>query len=86
MDQVPVIPGINDDEQEMSDIAGYLGKLGGIGQVRLLKYHSMGGYKYETLGIEPAYDSGGTVLTDPYMESLAAIFKGKCAAGVEILY
>ncbi len=50
--RVPIIPGVNDREEEIREIARYAKNLG-IKKIELLPYHGMGTYKYEALGIEP---------------------------------
>ncbi len=52
--RVPVIPGVNDREEEIREIARFANNLG-IRKIELLPYHGLGTYKYEALGIEPAY-------------------------------
>ncbi|MHB8063226.1 MAG: glycyl-radical enzyme activating protein [Ruminiclostridium sp.] len=81
--RVPIIPNINDNEQEIINIAEFVRKFGGISQVRLLRYHNMGEYKYKTLGIQNEYSSD-KVLTDIDMNKFANVFREKCP-GLEIL-
>ena len=49
--RIPIIPGFNDSEEEMRDIADCLKELH-ITKVELLPYHKMGEHKYEAVGIE----------------------------------
>ena len=49
--RIPVIPGFNDDEEELGRIAAYLKELH-ITDVELLPYHRMGEHKYEAAGME----------------------------------
>ncbi len=54
--RIPVIPGYNTANEELSSMAKFLASLR-IKAVELLPYHTMGNYKYQTLGREPiVYD------------------------------
>ncbi len=48
--RVPVIPGFNDTETEIGDIAAFAAALPGVNEIHLLPYHRMGQGKYEGLG------------------------------------
>ena len=50
--RVPVIPGFNDTEEEIRDIAAYTKKLGNVKRMHLLPYHRLGQDKYTGLGRE----------------------------------
>ena len=50
--RVPVIPGINDDAENMEATAAFLIGKTSIRQVELLPYHNMAGHKYAGLGLE----------------------------------
>ena len=50
--RIPVIPGVNDTQEEMSSIAGFLAPLPGIRWVELLPFHTLGSEKYASLGRE----------------------------------
>ena len=54
--RVPVIPGFNDDEAEMRRIADFVNDLSSVERVTLMPYHTLGKSKYETLGLDCAYD------------------------------
>jgi pyruvate formate lyase activating enzyme len=47
--RVPVIPGINDDENNLRQIGALVRSLSDIQQVDLLAYHTLGTEKYERL-------------------------------------
>ena len=47
--RVPVIPGFNDTEIEIRDIAEYVRKLGNVRRMHLLPYHRLGQDKYDGL-------------------------------------
>ena len=48
--RIPVVPGINDAEEDIGQFAGYLAKLG-VRRVELLPYHGAGVGKYRRLGL-----------------------------------
>jgi len=50
--RVPVIPGINDDAQNLSETARFVREdmVGAVKRVELLGYHQLGGAKFERLG------------------------------------
>lgn len=48
--RVPVIPGFNDSEREILEIAKYADSLPGVDKIHLLPYHKYGQGKYEGLG------------------------------------
>ena len=50
--RIPVIPGINDNEEEMKRIADFIQELKGIKKINLLPFHKLGKEKYESLGME----------------------------------
>ncbi len=50
--RVPVIPGFNDTEAEIGDIADFAVNLPNVNEIHLLPYHRMGRDKYEGLGRE----------------------------------
>lgn len=50
--RVPVIPGFNDTEAEIRDIALYTKSLGNVRRMHLLPYHRLGQDKYAGLGRE----------------------------------
>ena len=48
--RVPVIPGINDDPEEIRQIGDIVHRLKSVRELRLLPYHTFGREKYATLG------------------------------------
>ena len=52
--RTPVIPGINDDEEELNNIADFLKQVPGLNDYELLPFHSFGAPKYEQLGTDYA--------------------------------
>ena len=56
--RVPVIPGFNDTEMEIGQIAKFASELPMVDEIHLLPYHRMGRDKYDGLGRE--YPMGDT--------------------------
>jgi pyruvate formate lyase activating enzyme len=50
--RIPVIPGINDDDENMEATAAFLTEKTSVRQVELLPYHNMADHKYAGLGLE----------------------------------
>lgn len=46
-----IIPGITDDENDLIKLRDFLSSLKTVKKVEFLKYHSMGKFKWENLGI-----------------------------------
>ena len=68
--RIPVIPGINDSEENVAQTASYISALG-IKCLELLPYHNLGECKYGQLGREYTLSDVKTPDKD-YMEKLAA--------------
>mgnify|MGYP000939943664 CR=1 FL=1 len=47
--RIPVIPGFNDTEEEIADIARFVSSIG-INEIHILQYHNLGESKYLALG------------------------------------
>lgn len=58
--RVPVIPGFNDTEAEMTGIAALAANLNRLHSVTLIPYHPLGAAKYRELGSSCPYDPEGT--------------------------
>lgn len=56
--RIPVIPGWNDTEQQIAQIAQIIANLHSVDEVKLLPYHSLGRDKYEGLGLSTPPDFG----------------------------
>jgi pyruvate formate lyase activating enzyme len=68
--RVPVIPGVNDDTDNMDALSGFLTPLG-LREIDLLPYHRLGSDKYRRLHLP--YEMEGVVPpSDEQMEALAA--------------
>ena len=50
--RTPVIPGFNDDEEDIAAIARFASRLPGVNEMHILPYHRMGQDKYAGLGRE----------------------------------
>ena len=70
--RVPVIPGFNDTESEIAQIAEFASKLQGVEEINLLPYHNFGKDKYQGLGREYLMGDVPTP-TDEHMEKLKAV-------------
>ncbi len=70
--RVPVIPGFNDTEAEISAISEFASGLDGVNEINLLPYHSFGRDKYEGLGRD--YLMGDVPSpTDEHMQKLKSV-------------
>ena len=67
--RIPVIPSVNDSEEEMQAIAAFLRSVGNPFGVELLPYHRMGEHKYKALGKE------ATLFEVPREEKMALLRK-----------
>jgi len=74
--RVPVIPGINDDDDNIEAAAQFLSSLAGVRQVDLLPYHRIGEPKFARMGITYTL-AGLEAPTQQRLESLAAIFRAR---------
>ena len=58
--RIPVIPGVNDSEEEIRAMGRILAPLG-VRSVTLIPYHTLGQSKYATLGMSPGFDTEKSV-------------------------
>jgi pyruvate formate lyase activating enzyme len=80
--RVAVIPGVNDDEQDIRQIGEFAATLPHLQGISLLPYHGSAVHKYEALGRR--YDMNGTAPPgERRMAELAAVL-GEYVAGVKI--
>lgn len=77
--RIPLIPGINDDGENMESSLAYL-LSAGIRRVDILPYHTIGIHKYDWIGAE--YKLAGTAV--PEAEKLAEIVRGFEAGGLRV--
>ena len=82
--RMPVIPGYNDDSENLEAIAAFLRGLGREIPLELLPYHAFGKVKYDNLGLvyEPEL-RGVTPPSQERMEQLQAQFE---QMGVQIVH
>lgn len=52
-----IIPGITDDEEDLKLLKDFLSSLQTVEKVELLKYHDMGKFKWEKLGVSYELDN-----------------------------
>jgi pyruvate formate lyase activating enzyme len=77
--RIPIVPGINDGEQEVSAFRDFLAPLG-VRQVHLLPYHQTGAGKYPRLGLpNPLPD-----VPSPSSERMRQVAASLEAAGFEV--
>lgn len=50
--RIPIIPGFNTSETELCKIAKYIKNLKGVSRIELMKYHSLGITKLQSLGLK----------------------------------
>jgi pyruvate formate lyase activating enzyme len=73
--RIPVIPGINDDDDSVHAAAEFLAPLPGVREVHLLPYHRTGEPKFTRLG--RSYDLTGTgSMSSSRLGQLAGVFTG----------
>jgi pyruvate formate lyase activating enzyme len=71
--RIPIIPGLNDDESEISAAGQFCARLG-IRRVDLLPYHASAGAKYRRLGIPYALEQVAAP-ADEHMQALSETLK-----------
>lgn len=77
--RVPVVPGINDDEENMAATARLAVSLPAVRRVHLLPYHRFGSHKRSRLGVRRAQNG----LRPPTAERLQSLAGQLAAAGIE---
>lgn len=60
--RTPVVPGVNDTEKDIEELTAFVKGLGPNTEYELLKYHKLGGPKYETL--HRTYEMGDVELSE----------------------
>lgn len=81
--RVPVVPGFNDTEAEILEIAKFAASLPGVQQIHLLPYHNFGQGKYESLGRD--YPMGDAPIPSAdKMDSLKAVVEKNTALYCQI--
>jgi pyruvate formate lyase activating enzyme len=77
--RTPLVPGVNDDEENLGQLARFLGERG-VRALRLVPYHRLYLGKYEALGLTP----GHTGLAPPTAEGLRRVKERLEADGLTI--
>ncbi len=72
--RIPVVPGFNDDVEELEKIAAFVAELRSVTLVNLLPFHRSGLHKYERLGWGHSLDGVETPSAE-LMERAAAVFR-----------
>jgi len=78
--RTPVIPGVNDREEDIRAIAGFISSFPNLEYYELLPYHPLGTGKYDSLGME--YALKGVKRPDP--EKMRALATSAREAGIEV--
>ena len=74
--RVPIIPDINDSDEELLKIADQINNLKNVKRVTLIPYHSLGHTKYDEMGMEYKYDYR-KFISDEKMEHIKELFANK---------
>ena len=74
--RIPVIPGYNDDMQELSDISELLTQIPSVKRIDILPYHRFGVNKYDQIGLEYTIPEN-TKLDPQKQEAIVAMFSEK---------
>lgn len=72
--RMPVIPTVNDDDENMKALGEFCRDLKNVDRVELLPYHRLGTVSYETMGIKYALDDI-EIPTKEYMEGKAELVR-----------
>ena len=78
--RIPIIPGINDDEQNLEQTAQFLTSLPNVPRVELLSYHNIAEGKYAGLGMEYPLPE----INPPTPEQMVGIASFLLANGLEV--
>jgi pyruvate formate lyase activating enzyme len=76
--RVPIIPGINDDAENIHDLAQFTASISGVRQVNLLPYHKTAIAKFKRLGQKYRLEK----TLDPLPESMERIRQKFCSFGL----
>lgn len=74
--RIPLIPGVNDSEEEMEEIATLLCTLPGITLIEVLPFHHLGSNKYDSLG-KPYPSKALSPPSKERLEEVIALFREK---------
>ena len=76
-----IVPGVNDDDEHLQQVADYVKQYSVVERVELLPYHIMGTYKYEELGIKYPLE-GVAPLSQERLQRAREIFRATVACEV----
>ncbi len=77
--RIPVIPSINDNKEDLGEMAKFLESLNGIQSIELLQYHDLGSSKYAQVGTKyPLQDVEKYDLA--YLSELVDDFRKNCSS------
>ena len=71
--RLPVIPGYNDEAENIIESARFVSTLPGAPELNLLPYHNMGEKKYEMIGADYALDVGALAHSDPKLLEIQSL-------------
>lgn len=74
--RIPVVPGFNDDLEELDNLAAFVASLRSVALVNLLPFHRSGLHKYERLGRRHSLDAVEAPTADA-MERAASLFRAR---------
>jgi pyruvate formate lyase activating enzyme len=77
--RMPVIPGYNDDDEELTEAADMIASLGSVRRVDILPYHPYGRSKYDEIG-KPYADTGsseGLSVSDDRQAEILEMFRSR---------
>lgn len=74
--RLPVVPGLNDNLEDLSGMADFVASLGTIEQVSLLPFHRTGLHKWKRLGLRHDLDEVAPP-TSERLETIRRIFTGR---------
>lgn len=72
--RTPVVPGVNNNREQLRKIAAFVNQLKNIVKFELLPFHSLAAPKYENLGIVNPF-ANGQVVTSEELEIYRQLFK-----------
>jgi len=82
--RIPIIPGVNDDRENLNNIANFIKSLKKEIPVELLSYHELGKFKYAALGKEYPLNKYKSIST-PSKEYIEEISKYLNSLGIKVI-
>lgn len=76
-----IVPGVNDDDVHLQQVADYVKQYSVVERVELLPYHIMGAYKYKELGLQYPLE-GVEPLSQEHLQRAREIFRNTLACEV----